>query len=183
MKPACLTGARLRGGLALVLPALLIVACSTDGTLAQRPGSGRASSGDIQVAEISPQTLRRLQGRSMQPIRDRELNVRAACAFKDVNGGSGRLDLWVERGEVKRLSAEIDIPGHGVCRFDLPSFVQTATYPNVEMRSKANACLVRMWEQNEGVTVAFHDCRASCGGDAFDYLWPILVNPRQGSCA
>ena len=159
---------------------VLLAACATDRSLTDKPASDQ---GSVKTAEISPQTLRRLQGRNMQQIRDRELNASAACAFKDVNGGKGRLDLLVERAEVKRLSAEIDIPDHGVCRFDLPAFTQMAKYPNVELRSKSGACLVRLWEQNNGVTVAFHDCRAYCTGDAFDYLWPILVDPRNGGCA
>ena len=137
----------------------------------------------ITTAEISPQTMRRLQGRNHQPIRDRELNVRAACTFKDVNGGAGRLNLQVDRADVRQLNAEIEIPGHGICRFDLAGFAQQASFPNVELQSASSTCRVRLWEQNEGVTVAFHECRAHCTGDAVDYLWPILVNPRNGSCA
>lgn len=173
---------RLRRFPILALP-VIFAACATVAPTGQ-PESGRTpAAGGVKTAEISAQTLRRLQGRNMQQIQDRELNVKAACAFKDVNGGSGRLDLLVEQAEVKRLSAAIDIPKHGVCRFDLPDFTQTGKYPNVELRSKTSPCLVRMWEQNNAVTVAFHECRSSCGGDAFDYLWPILVNPRNGSCA
>ena len=40
-----------------------------------------------------------------------------------------------------------------------------------------------MWEQGKGVTVAFNNCQAKCEGDAFSYLWPILVDPRNGRCA
>lgn len=119
----------------------------------------------------------------MQQIHDRELNAKAACSFKDVNGGKGRLNLLVKRAEVKRLHAEIEIPRHGLCRFDLPAFIQVSKYPNVELRHPANDCLIRLWEQNSGITIAFHNCRAQCSGDAVDYLWPILVNPRNGRCA
>lgn len=163
--------------------AILFSACATDGTSVDKPDAAQETTvGEIKTAEISPQTLRRLRGRKMQQIHDRELNAKASCTFKDVNGGKGRLDLLVEKAEVKRLSAEIGIPKHGICRFDLPSFTQTAKYPNVELHSRSTPCLVRLWEQNNRVTVAFHNCRANCSGDAFDYLWPILVNPRNGRC-
>ena len=169
--------------LAAMLTTLLAACATTDQATGDKAKKETSASGHIQTGQISPQTLRRLRGRKMQQIHDRALNVKAACTFKDVNGGKGRLNLLVERAEVKRLSAEIGIPKHGVCRFDLPAFTQTSRIPNVELHNPANACLIRLWEQNKGVTIAFHNCRAQCSGDAVDYLWPILVNPRNGRCA
>lgn len=167
----------------LALP-ILLSACATDEAVVDTPQKTSSSaSGPIQIGQISPQTLRKLRGRKMQQIHDRKLNARAACTFKDVNGGKGHLDLQVEHAEVRRLHAEIEIPKHGLCRFDLPAFAQVSRYPNVELRNPANDCRIRLWEQNRGVTLAFHNCRAQCSGDAVDYLWPILINPRNGRCA
>jgi hypothetical protein len=44
-----------------------------------------------------------------------------------------------------------------------------------------------MWEQeldrSKGVTVAFSGCQAQCSGESFSYLWPILVDTRNGRCS
>ena len=133
--------------------------------------------------KIESQPLKHLVGRKLKPIPDRELNVRTRCAFKDVQGGRGSMDLQVTKAEVKRFVAEVTIPKQGLCRFDMKEFEQTARMPNVVLHDKGSACTVRMWEQGKGVTVAFNGCQARCSGDAFSYLWPILVDTRSGRCA
>ena len=117
---------------------------------------------------------------------DRALDVRASCRFKDVAGGRGSLELQVKHAEVKRFLAEVSIPRQGMCRFDMKHFQQTEKLPNVVLTDTESGCTVRMWEQEigktKGVTVAFNNCQAKCEGDAFSYLWPILVDPRNGRC-
>ncbi len=93
------------------------------------------------------------------------------------------MDLHVTKAEVKRFVAEVNIPKQGLCRFDLKSFKQTASLPNVVLTDEASGCVVRMWEQGKGVTVAFNACQAKCSGDAFSYLWPILVESKSGRCS
>ena len=133
--------------------------------------------------KIESQPLKHLVGRKLKPIPDKELDVRTRCSFKDVQGGRGSMDLQVTKAEVKRFVAEVTIPRQGLCRFDMKHFEQTARMPNVVLTDRASACTVRMWEQEKGVTVAFNSCQAKCSGDAFSYLWPILVDTRNGSCA
>ena len=65
----------------------------------------------------------------------------------------------------------------------MKNFQQTAKMPNVVLTDNTSGCVVRMWEQEKGVTVAFNSCKANCGGDAFSYLWPILVDTRNGRCS
>ena len=93
------------------------------------------------------------------------------------------MDLQVAKAEVKRFVAEVNIPKQGLCRFDMKNFEQTDKLPNVVLADRESACVVRMWEQEKGVTVAFNSCQAKCGGDAFSYLWPILVDTRNGRCS
>lgn len=133
--------------------------------------------------KIESQPLKHLAGRKLKPIPDKELEVRTRCSFKDVQGGQGSMDLQVTKAEVKRFVAEVTIPKQGLCRFDMKHFEQTARMPNVVLTDRASACTVRMWEQDKGVTVAFNGCQAKCSGDAFSYLWPILVDTRSGRCA
>lgn len=93
------------------------------------------------------------------------------------------MDLQVTKAEVKRFVAEVSIPKQGLCRFEMKNFHQTATLPNVVLTDDASGCVVRIWEQGKGVTVAFNACQSMCGGDAFSYLWPILVDTRNGRCS
>ena len=93
------------------------------------------------------------------------------------------MDLQVTKAEVKRFVATVNIPKQGLCSFDMKGFQQTATLPNVVLTDATSSCEVRMWEQERGVTVAFHACQAKCSGDAFSYLWPILVDTRNGRCS
>lgn len=137
-----------------------------------------------QVEErIKSQPLKHLLGRNLKPIPDKALNVRTRCSFHDVAGGRGLMDLQVTKAEVKRFFAEVNIPKQGLCRFDMKSFQQTASLPNVVLTDDASGCVVRMWEQERGVTVSFNSCQAKCSGDAFSYLWPILVDTRNGRCS
>ena len=134
-------------------------------------------------ARIESQPLKHLLGRNLKPMPDKELNVKTRCSFRDVQGGRGSMDLQVSKAEVKRFAAEVSIPKQGVCRFNFKNFQQTAKLPNVVLTDGGSACVVRMWEQGKGVTVAFNSCQARCSGDAFSYLWPILVDTRSGRCA
>ena len=131
---------------------------------------------------IKSQPLKHLVGRSLKAMPEKPLNVRTRCNFRDVAGGRGSMDLQVTEAEVKRFSAEISIPKQGLCRFDMKHFEQTARMPNVVLTDRASACTVRMWEQGNKVTIAFDTCPKSCEGDAFSYLWPLIVEGKSGRC-
>ena len=164
---------------------LLLSACATpDHTpepVALKPEAPAAT--PVAKESIRSQPLKHLLGRSLKAMPETPLEVRARCNFKDVAGGHGRMDLQVNKAEVKRFVAEVTIPKQGLCRFDMKHFEQTAKLPNVVLSDRETACTVRMWEQDKGVTVAFNGCQAKCSGDAFSYLWPILVDTRSGRCA
>jgi hypothetical protein len=169
----------------------LLASCATQEPASPPPSADNTPATDTPPApkntarggKIESQRLKHLVGRKLKPIPDRELNVRTRCTFKDVQGGRGSMDLQVSKAEVKRFVAEVTIPEQGVCRFDMKQFEQTARMPNVVLHDKGSTCTVRMWEQGKGVTVAFNSCQARCSGDAFSYLWPILVDTRSGRCA
>ena len=135
------------------------------------------------AAVLKSQPLKHLLGRTLKPIPDKALEMHAKCSFHDVAGGHGTMDLQVTKAEVKRFVAEVIIPKQGLCRFELKNFQQTARLPIVVLTDAASDCVVRMWAQEKGVTVAFNSCQAQCAGDAFSYLWPILVDTRTGRCS
>lgn len=127
--------------------------------------------------------LKHLANRHLKPMPVRPLNAKASCSFKDETGYRGRLRLDVKEAAVKRLEASVDVPKRGSCRFKLADFRQTDSQPAVVLAARKGDCKIRLWEQEDQVTVAFRDCRAECSGDSVDYLWPILVDNRKGSCS
>ena len=171
-------------GVAVALSVLLLAACaSVPEPVVSLPEPVKETTPAPQITpRIKSQTLRYLVGRNLKPIPDRALEVRTRCRFRDVAGGQGKMDLQVSKAEVKRFVAEVTIPNQGVCHFNMKDFQQTGHMPNVVLTDQADGCVVRMWEQGKGVTVAFDSCQRKCGGDAFSYLWPILVDTRNGRC-
>lgn len=143
------------------------------------------------VAEPSPpvqpalrrDTLKHLANRNLKPIEARPLNARARCGFRDPGGYRGKLQLEVKEASVSRFEASVDVPKKGSCSFKLKDFQQTDRLPNVVLAAKKGDCKVSLWEQEHQVTVAFRDCRAECSGNSVEYLWPILVDNRKGSCS
>lgn len=128
-------------------------------------------------------TLKYLANRNLKPQPTRPLNVRSRCTHRDAIGTQTRLDLLVKEAQVKTFVAQVSMKGHGTCRFNLNEFEQVEKMPQALLRHKKQSdCLVRMWEQGPKVTIAFNSCPKSCDGQAFDYLWPIMVEAKSGQC-
>lgn len=117
------------------------------------------------------------------PIPTRPITVRTDCAFRDETGYNGAMKLAIDQARVQAFDAWVSIPRSGTCRFDLRNFTQTRELPTVELKHRSDRCVVRVWEQGERVTVAFNECQKMCSGDAWEQLWPILNDRRDGSCA
>jgi len=132
---------------------------------------------------LKKETLALLAKRKLTPITGQALNARASCSFRDETGYRGQLELTVRNATVEQLDARVDVPNRGSCQFRLADFRQTDTLPIVVLASQQSACKVSLWEQGSQITVAFRDCRAECGGDSVNYLWPILVDSQKGSCS
>lgn len=136
-----------------------------------------------EAPKMESQPLKYLKGRTIKPQPTRPLNVRSKCTHKDAVGTRTNLNLLVKNAEVKTFEARVDIPKHGTCRFSLGKFKQVATLPNVLLEATdGSGCTARMWEQGPRVTIAFNNCPASCDGQTFDYLWPIMVEAKSGRC-
>ena len=171
-----------------LLPAVLLAGCAAPPAPEPEPSAPVAAAA-TDVADpparerIKSQPLKHLLGRNLKPIPDKALDVRTKCNFRDVAGGRGSMDLQVSKAEVKRFVAQVSIPKQGVCRFEMAHFEQTARLPTVVLTDQATGCVVSMWEQDKNLTIAFNACQAKCGGDAFSYLWPILVDTRNGRCS
>jgi hypothetical protein len=137
----------------------------------------------IETPKLKNSTLKYLAGRNLKPQPTRPLNVKSRCAHKDAIGTRTRLDLLVKEADIKTFAAQVTMKDHGSCRFDLKEFEQVQKLPQPLLRHKqARDCTVRMWEQGRTVTIAFNSCPKSCAGKAFDYLWPVVVDARNGRC-
>jgi hypothetical protein len=133
--------------------------------------------------KLKNSTLKYLANRNLKPQPTRPLNVRSRCTHRDAIGTQTRLELLVKEAQVKTFAAQVSMKGHGTCRFDLNEFEQVEKMPQALLRHKKESdCLVRMWEQGPKVTIAFNSCPKSCDGQAFDYLWPIMVEAKSGQC-
>lgn len=128
-------------------------------------------------------TLKYLANRKLTPQPTRPLNVKSRCSHRDAIGTTTKLDLLVKEAVIKTFDARVTMKGYGTCHFVLNDFEQAEKLPQALLRHKRDAgCLVRMWEQGPKVTIAFNSCPKSCEGDAFSYLWPIMVEAKSGRC-
>ena len=177
----------LRYGFALMFAVLLVGGCASPEPLP--PPSKPLPERPVElpppepVVEPRQDKLKHLANRKLKPMPDRPLNAKASCSFRDPTGYRGRLSLDVKEAAVKRFEANVAVPKQGNCSFKLADFRQIDTLPMVVLEAKRGECKVRFWEQDHQVTVAFRDCRTECSGNSVDYLWPILVDNRKGSCS
>lgn len=168
-----------------LLALLLVAGCAE---LAKSPDESRPAPGNkpapaLGVPKMRSDTLKYLASRNLKPQPTRPLNVRSRCTNKDGGGTRTRLNLLVKEAEVRTFDAEIAMKGRGSCRFRLADFDQIERLPQALLRNKRDpGCLVRMWEEGPRVTIAFNSCPQSCERDAFDYLWPIMVEAKSGRC-
>lgn len=170
--------------IALFCSTLLIASCAVPDRV-QEPAPAPAAAKPPPAIEPPPVAAvpAATKARKPGPIPTRPLNVRADCNFRDETGYNGTMKLAVEQARVQAFAANVNIPRRGNCSFDLKNFRQTRDLPNVELSHLRDRCIVRVWEQGERVTVAFQQCQKMCSGNAWESLWPILTDRRDGSCA
>ncbi len=163
----------------VLLPLLILGACATPEKAPPPPTAETPKSAPPAAKAAPAPPLARKPG----PIPVRPLNVKTECSFRDETGYNGALRLNVTEARVQAFKAKVNIPRRGACRFDLKDFRQTRELPAIELSQSSGNCVVRVWEQGERVTVAFQQCEKMCSGNSYNYLWPILNDRRDGSCA
>lgn len=171
--------------LPVLIVALLLAACATPPQEAEPVADAAPETEPVkeEMPKLKNSTLKYLAGRNLKPQPTRPLNVKSRCTHKDAVGTQTRLDLLVKEADVKTFAAQVTMKDYGSCHFDLKDFEQVQKLPQPLLRHKKVAgCTVRMWEQGRNVTIAFNSCPASCEGKAFDYLWPVVVDSRNGRC-
>lgn len=175
----------MRSHVAPLLLVLLVGACAEPEPAPQPPPSEPLAKPAPEVT-LTPRPIAAIPAPKKKkpgPIPTRPLNVKAGCIFRDETGYGGTMKLTIEQARVQSFQASINIPRRGSCKFDLNNFRQTRELPNVMLNHLRDRCIVHVWEQGERVTVAFQQCQKMCLGDAWEGLWPILIDTRDGSCA
>ncbi len=169
-----------------LLPVLLVAGCAE---VEKQPEPVASVEPEKEVAPVSSEpkfknsTLKYLANRNLKPQPTRPLNVKSKCSHKDAIGTTTHLDLLVKESLIKSFSAQVTMKGYGACRFNLNDFEQVEKMPQPLLRHKKDSdCQVRMWEQGAKMTIAFNSCPKACDGDAFSYLWPIMVEAKSGRC-
>lgn len=133
---------------------------------------------------LSAEAQRALAKRGIKQHETKPLSISSQCKHVDEIGTATRLDLKVDEGAVEAFDAHVTMKGRGRCHFRLADFRQESREPNALLRHvREPKCTVRMWwEQQDKVAVAFNSCPKACDGNAFEYLWPILVESKSGRC-
>jgi hypothetical protein len=169
----------MRSACIVCLLPLLLAACATPNSAPETtaPTESKPRPAAVAKPRPAPKTIK------PAPIPTRAITVKTECAFRDETGYNGAMKLAIEQARVQAFDAWVNIPRRGTCRFDLRNFIQTRDLPTVELKHLSDRCVVRVWEQGERVTVAFQECQKMCSGDAWEQLWPILNDTRDGSCA
>lgn len=169
----------------VLLPLTLLTAACVGPEPAQTPAPSlppptpEAGAKSAPVAPVAALPRKKKPG----PIPTRPINVKADCSFRDESGYGGMMKLAIDQARVQSFQATVTIPQRGSCRFDLKNFRQTRELPTVRLMHLHDPCIVHVWEQGERITVAFQECQKMCSGSAWEGLWPILTDTRDGSCA
>lgn len=164
----------------LFLPVLFLAACASSEKM---PEPKVSAPPPVAKPPSVASTVAAPKPKKPGPIATRALNVKTDCGFRDETGYNGTMNLAIEQAKVLSFNATVNIPKRGICRFDLKNFRQVRELPTVELSHLRDRCVVRVWGQGERITVAFLQCEKMCSGSAADYLWPILTDTRDGSCA
>ncbi|MDQ8020742.1 MAG: hypothetical protein REI94_02810 [Moraxellaceae bacterium] len=131
----------------------------------------------------SSSTSRRTNPRNLKPMPTRPLQVAMNCRFRNETGYNGDARVEVRDGTVRRLQVNYNLPGRGSCQMVFDPAHQTQRLPSVELRHASTGCTARLWEQGDQATVSFTGCAAHCtNAEAFQYVWPVLMNRRSGRC-
>ena len=167
----------------VVWPLFLLLAAGCAEPVKQSESGPVGTSTATAEQKIESQPLKYLKNRTIKPQPTRPLNVRAKCSTRDAIGTTRRLDLMVKEASVQTFDAQVTMKEYGACRFNLRDFEQIEKMPQALLRHRQESgCTVRMWEQGNKVTIAFDNCPKSCDGDAFSYLWPLIVEGKSGRC-
>jgi hypothetical protein len=118
------------------------------------------------------------------PIADRAIDLAGRCAQTEEDGFREDASLVVRANRVEALRWELWVGRRGSCRFELAEFTQVRSRPSIELAARdGSACRLMVWQEPRRVTLAHAGCEARCTAGIYEEAWPVMFEPRDGSCA
>jgi hypothetical protein len=154
---------------------VLLAGCAGPGPIPETPPPTEEAAPPEPAAEVCS----KLTGRCYKRNEDEPITIKTDCSFHDPSGYGAKLKLAVDNSQVGDLEVEIQTK-RGKCNFALKDFEQTEKEPSIVLSAKRGSCVVRIWEQDDKVSVAFGNCKDRCQKDSFDYVWPIIIDANTG---
>lgn len=190
---------RLRVAHALVAGTLLLLvqACSMlEGERAPAPVEPRPPGGsqpqrpseparpDTGTTRPDSSTSRPGPGSGPALIPGGNITIKGSCSQVEEDGYREQATLQVENNQVKSLAWQLWVGRKGSCKFDLSEFVQTKLRPSIELTARnGSGCKLVIYQDPRRITVGFADCQKHCTGPVYEQAYPVMFDPRSGSCA
>jgi hypothetical protein len=113
----------------------------------------------------------------------RPIDLEMRCAAMDERHHTVQADVDIRDGQVRYLRARLTEPHGGRCEFSLNDFRQTRRLPSIELQARDSTCILRLWEQDPQVVLAYRGCERHCTpAKTFGEMLPILFDHRVGRC-
>ncbi|MGT2505534.1 hypothetical protein [Cupriavidus basilensis] len=118
------------------------------------------------------------------PIVPRDIDISANCQRTEEDGFREDAHMQVVSNDVRSLSWKLWVGRRGSCHFDLAEFRQVRKTPHIELRAiDDSGCTLMVWQDPRRVTLAHAHCEQHCTPGIYEQAWPVLFNPRSGTCA
>ncbi len=118
------------------------------------------------------------------PIADRAIDLAGQCSQREDDGFREQATLTVRSNQVQALDWKLWVGNKGSCSFNLGQFTQTKTRPHIELIARdGSGCKLMVWQEPRRVTLAHAQCERYCTGGIYEQAWPVMFEPRDGSCA
>lgn len=117
-------------------------------------------------------------------IPERSITLAGSCAQKDEDGYREDAKIDVQNNVVRALSWRLWVGRRGSCQFEFADFTQTKSRPHIELTAKdGTGCKLLVYQEPRRVTIGHAQCQKRCVGDIYDEAWPVMFDPKSGSCA
>ncbi len=118
------------------------------------------------------------------PIPDQKIDLAGSCTQTEEDGYREQATLTVRNNQVQSMSWQLWIGKKGTCKFDFADFAQTKTRPSIEMVERnGSGCKLVIYQDPRRVTLGFADCQKHCTGNIYGEAYPVMFDPKTGSCA
>ncbi len=113
-----------------------------------------------------------------------DIDIAADCQRTEEDGFREDAHMRVASNDVRSLSWKLWVGRHGSCHFDLTEFRQVRRTPHIELQAiDGSGCTLMVWQDPRRVTLAHAHCEQHCTPGIYEQAWPVLFDPRSGTCA